>query len=95
MLEESVPVRSIVFAPKCVQSKAVWLNDSVTSQLSEELSSTSDGASVYVPSAARDMVISLPATVGSVSSTTVTVAVPVPTFPDSSVTESVTVFSPK
>ena len=92
--DSSIPVNTTVLSPRLSQSNDVTSTDKESVQLSEELKSTSAVVIVAAPSESKATVISCPTTVGFSVSTTVTVAVPVCTFPCSSVTLSVTVLTP-
>ena len=92
--DSSVPVNTTALAPKLLQSKLETSIDKESVQLSEDPLSTSAVVIVAAPSESKATVISCPTTVGFSVSTTVTVAVPVCTFPCSSVTLSVTVLTP-
>src|SRR5688572_285967 len=93
--DRSVTVRVTVFGPKSsqVKSSGVTVND-ISSQLSVEPASTWSAVMTTIPAASTYIVRSPAAHNGSVSSTTVTVAVHVSEAPDSSVTVSITMFSP-
>ena len=95
LLLGSVAVSVTVFAPKSSQSNDVTSNDNDTLQLSLDPLSMSAAVIVAAPLASRVTVISCAIVIGSISSTTVTVAVSLAWLPFSSWTNNVIVLDPK
>ena len=95
LLNGSTTVSVTGFAPRSLQLNVVALNVIVAiEQLSDEPMFTWAGVTVTAPLAFKYALIFCAIAIGAVLSITVTVAVPVLTFPFTSVTVSVTVLAP-
>ena len=95
LLQSSVTVKVTVLVPTCVQSKAVWSTDKVTSpHASEEPSFTSAASMDALPEAFNWMVMSFVTVTGAVVSSIVKVADVEVVLPHASVAVKITVAAP-